>query len=204
MARIDRGIAVQPRPNEHAGKAGVETLKAPRSSETTEQRGHVWHVAQYGIDLCRRGQWKSGLAQLSVIESFTGPSESIPGLALTYLGYCIASQQKRVADGIRYCRAGVDRESWQAENHLNLARTYLLAGKTKRAIAALDYGLSLDPSHTAMVVLRLSLGMRRQPTFSFLDRSHPLNRLTGKIRHHLSSRPVSVRSAPQAGSRVEA
>ena len=193
MARIDRS-ALQPRPNELAGKAGVETIVAPRGSESTEQRGHVWQVAQYGVDLCRRGQWKSGLAQLSVIESFKGPREAIPGLALSYLGYCIASQQKRVADGIRYCRAGVDRETWQAENHLNLARTYLLAGKTKRAIAALDYGLSIDPDHSAMVVLRLSLGMRRPPTFSFLDRSHPLNRITGKILHRLgSSRAVTVR-----------
>src|SRR5262245_32375048 len=100
MARLDRAVAGHPRPNEQAGKAGIETLNAPRGTEATEQRGHVWHVAQYGIDLCRRGQWKSGLTQLSVIESFKGPSESIPGLALTYLGYCIASQQKRVADGI--------------------------------------------------------------------------------------------------------
>ena len=198
MARIDPGIASQ------TGKPGVETIAPPRGTEMTGQRGNVLQAAQYGIDLCRRGQWKSGLAQLSIIESFKGPIESIPGLALTYLGYCIASQQKRVADGLRYCRAGVDRETWQAENHLNLARTYLLAGKNKRAIAALDYGLSLDPGHSAMAVLRLKLGVRRSPTFPFLDRGHPLNVITGKIRHRLASfSAVTVRKIPTV-DRVEA
>jgi hypothetical protein len=204
MARIQGGAVVPGRPQQAGAASGVGTLNAPRSSESTEHRGQIWHVAQYGIDLCRRGQWKSGLAQLSVIESWKGPSESIPGLALTYLGYCIASQQKRIADGLRYCRAGVDRETWQAENHLNLARTYLLAGKTKRAIAALENGLAVDPTHAAMVVLRLSLGVRRPPTFSFLDRRHPLNRITGKLRHHLSkARSVSIRDAHRTVEQIE-
>ena len=204
MSRIQGGAVVQGRPQQAGAASGVGTITTPRGSESTERRNQIWHVAQYGIDLCRRGQWKSGLAQLSVIESWKGPRESIPGLALTYLGYCIASQQKRVADGLRYCRAGVDRETWQAENHLNLARTYLLAGKTKRAITALDNGLAVDPTHAAMVVLRLSLGVRRPPTFSFLDRSHPLNRITGRIRHRLTAkRHAAIRKARPAAEQVE-
>jgi hypothetical protein len=177
----------QPVPNQTAVVATVENLATPRGRETTEERGLMWQVAQFGIDECRRGQWKSGLAKLSVIEEIKTNSRTIPGLALTYLGYGIASQDRRVADGLRYCRAGVDRESWQPENHFNLARTYLLAGNVKRAIAALDYGLGLDPTHSAMLDLRHSLGVRRPPTFSFLNRGHLLNRIAGRLRHQLSS-----------------
>jgi tetratricopeptide (TPR) repeat protein len=176
-------------------------LNAPRGTASTDQRGgHVWNVTQSGIDLCRRGQWKAGLAQLAVVESLNAEDASVPGLALTYLGYGIASQKGRIAEGLRYCRAGVDRESWQAENHLNLARTYLLAGSVKRAIAALEYGLSLDPDHAAMLTLRMSLGMRRPPPFTFLERSHPLNRIVGKLRHHLTtSRLPRIRDVESLG-----
>jgi hypothetical protein len=177
------------------------SLAAPREGESTEQRSQAWHVAQYGIDLCRRGQWKGGLAQLAVIEASKGEDPSVPGLALTYFGYGIAAHQNRIADGIRFCKAGVDRESWRVENHLNLARTYLLAGSVKRAIAALEYGLSLDPDHAGMLTLRVSLGMRRPPPISFLVRSHPLNRILGKIRHRVTIsrvRMLEMRSVDRA------
>jgi hypothetical protein len=173
----------------------IQTLTASRGAESTEKRAMVWKSAQLGIDLCRRGDWKGGLAQLAVVEANKGGGQAIPGLALSYLGYGIASQQGRLLDGLRYCKAGVDREIWRAENHFNLARTYLLAGKLKRAIAALDYGLGLEPTHPAMLELRLSLGVRKQPTFPFLDRRHPLNRLAGKLRHRLTVAMASPRVA---------
>jgi hypothetical protein len=177
------------------------SLAVPRGGASTEQRTHAWHIAQYGIDLCRRGQWQGGIAQLAALEATKGDDPSVPGLALTYLGYGLAYKQNRIADGIRLCRAGVDRESWRVENHLNLARTYLLAGSVRRAIAALEYGLSLDPEHTGMLTLRLSLGMRRPPPISFLHRSHPLNRIVGKIRHRISisrSRMLEMRTVDRA------
>ena len=100
---------------------------------------------------------------------------------------------------MRYCRAGVDREIWRAENHLNLARTYLLVGKSKQAIAALDYGLGLEPTNPAMLDLRLKLGVRRSPTFPFLDRRHPLNRIAGRLRHRLAGFELpSVLPAPKS------
>jgi hypothetical protein len=180
-----------------------QTLLAPRGAESTEQRGMVLQSAQLGIDLCRRGDWKGGLAQLMKIEANKGGGQAIPGLALTYLGYGIASQQGRLLDGLRYCKAGVDREIWRAENHFNLARTYLLGGHVKRAIAALDYGLGLEPTHSAMLELRKKLGVRKQPTFPFLDRGHVLNRLAGKLRHRLSV-ALSPPSATSSSTRRSA
>jgi hypothetical protein len=162
-------------------------VSATRGSESTGQRDMVWRITQYGIDLCRRGQWQNGLAQLAVIEASKGNDLAIQGLALTYYGYGIASQQGKMTDGLRYCRAGVDKEPWQAENHFNLARTYLLGGNVKRAVAALDYGLGIDPAHSLMIDLRLKLGVRRPPTFSFLPRGHALNRIAGRLRHRLAS-----------------
>jgi hypothetical protein len=179
----------------------TQTLTAPRGAESTEQRGAILRSAQLGIDLCRRGDWKGGLAQLTKIEANKGGGQAIPGLALSYLGYGIASQQGRLLDGLRYCKAGVDREIWRAENHFNLARTYLLVGQLKRAIAALDYGLGLEPTHPEMLELRLKLGLRKQPTFPFLDRGHVLNRLAGKLRHRLTTPMPSPRDAPSSDRR---
>jgi len=164
----------------------TETLVTPRGADSTEQRGEVWRVAVLGVDLCRRGDWKRGLAHLAMIEANKGGGQAIPGLALSYLGYGIASQQGRLFDGLRYCQAGVDREIWRAENHFNLARTYLIGGQMRRAISSLDYALGLDPTNAEMLDLRFKLGVRRAPTFPFLDRRHPLNRLAGKLRHQLA------------------
>jgi hypothetical protein len=173
----------------------TQTLTAPRGAESTEQRGAIQRSAQLGIDLCRRGDWKGGLAQLTKIEANKGGGQAIPGLALTYLGYGIASNQGRLLDGLRYCKAGVDREIWRAENHFNLARTYLIGGQIKRAIAALDYGLGLEPTHPEMLELRLKLGVRKQPTFPFLPRGHLLNRIAGKLRHRLETAMQQVLDA---------
>jgi hypothetical protein len=173
----------------------TQTLTRPRGADSTERRELVSRSAQLGIELCRRGDWKRGLKQLASIEASKG-GQAIPGLALSYLGYGIASQQGRLLDGLRYCKAGVDREIWRAENHFNLARTYLIGGQVKRAIAALDYGLGLEPTHPAMLELRLELGVRRSPTFPFLARGHLLNRMAGKLRHHLAGRafPRAIQS----------
>ena len=177
----------------------TQVMSRPRGTDSTEQRELVLRNAQIGIDLCRRGVWKEGLAQLARVEANKGGGQAIPGLALTYLGYGIASQQGRLFDGVRYCRAGVDREIWRAENHLNLARTYLLAGQMKQAIAALDYGLGIEPTNPAMLDLRLKLGVRRSTTFPFLKRNHPLNRIAGKLRHRLAGFELpSVLPAPKS------
>src|SRR5262245_15940680 len=121
----------------------TQPLTTPRGAESTEQRGNVHRMADIGVDHCRRGDWKRGLAYLTMVEANKGGGQSIPAVALSYLGYGIASQEGRLIDGLRYCQAGVDREIWRAESHFNLARCYLLGGHVKRAIASLDYGLGL-------------------------------------------------------------
>ena len=144
--------------------------EAPRSASTVPAR-----AVEGTAGAARQGRGQSGAAarRFRASPSPTWATES-------------RRSRARIADGLRYCRAGVDREIWRAENHLNLARTYLLAGKPKRAIAALDYGLGLEPTNAAMLELRLKLGVRRSPTFPFLDRGHPLNRIAGKLRHRLA------------------
>jgi hypothetical protein len=175
-----------------------QALHLSRERDSGELGELVSRSARIGIDLCRRGLWKQGLVELKVADANKDDGRTIPGLALTYLGYGIASQEKRVQDGIRYCREGVDREIWRAENHLNLARTYLLTGRVRAAIASLDYGLGLEPTNQALLDLRLKLGVRRRPMIFFLDRSHPLNRLAGRLRHQLAGFEMPVLLAPKS------
>jgi hypothetical protein len=203
MARESKIVDKSPsRPPRRAAPEPL-TLSTPRGADSTEHRELVSKTAQFGIELCRRGFWEPGLVQLALVEANKGGGQAIPGLALSYLGYGIASQQGRIKEGIRFCRAGVDRQVWEAENHFNLARTCLLAGHLKQAIDALDYALGLDPTDPPMLELRLSLGLRKQPTFFFLDRGHPLNRLAGRLRHLAVSRmrgaPGSARQPVESG-----
>jgi hypothetical protein len=195
MSRSQRAEAQAPKTSSRSRLVAlVEPGAVPRGSDSTELRDLVWKSAEVGIELCRRGLWKGGITQLRLLEARKGGGQAIPGLALSYFGYGIASVEGRINEGIRYCRAGVDREIWRAENHLNLARTYLLAGRVRPAVEALDYGLGLEPYHPGILELRHNLGVRRRPMFPFLDRSHPINRFAGRLRHQLS-RSIGTRAA---------
>lgn len=144
-----------------------------------------------GIRLCRRGQWQRGLPILvAVAESAARPGE-LPGLFYSYLGYGLARHQDRVGEGLRLCRHAVKREFWQPENHLNLARTQLIASNRRGAVEAVAAGLRVHDEHPVLNDLRAALGVRRRPVLPFLERAHPVNRWLGTLRHRMSGSPPS-------------
>ena len=46
-------------------------------------------------------------------------------------------------------------------------------------------GLKIDRHNPQLLALIKELGVRSRPVLSFLDRSHPINRFLGRIRHAL-------------------
>jgi hypothetical protein len=61
------------------------------------------------------------------------------------------------------------------------ARAKLEIGHRREAIQAIRRGLDIDATHPDLVRLRQRLGVRRNLTFSCLDRDNPINRIIGKL-----------------------
>src|SRR4029077_9475271 len=138
-----------------------------------------------GIECCRRGDWNEGLHHLGKVTEKGETAEGLPGLFYSYLGFGIALRDRRIREGLKLCKHSIDVEFYQAENYLNLARTYLLARDRKGAVETIRAGLKIDRNTPQLLVLIKELGVRGRPVLPFLDRSHPLNRLLGRIRHAL-------------------
>jgi hypothetical protein len=145
-----------------------------------------------GIECCRRGDWNAGLYHLGKVTEATeagGANGVLPGLFYSYLGYGIALRDRRIRDGLKLCRHSIEVELFETENYLNLARTCLLARDRKGAVKAVRAGLKIDRGNQRLIALYKELGVRSLPVLSFLDRSHPLNVLLGRIRHALRGGP---------------
>jgi tetratricopeptide (TPR) repeat protein len=145
-------------------------------------------LAQLGIEHCRMGQWETGLRCLKQVFEDGQPTGERAGLTYSYYGHALARVERRVDEGLEMCQRGAELEFFQPEVFLNLARTYLLAGQKREAVAALERGLTLDPDDTALLVQRLELGERQKVAVPVLPRSNPINRLIGMLRHKLKRR----------------
>lgn len=137
-----------------------------------------------GIALCRSGDWKRGLPLLAEL---AGKRSTLPGVALSYLGYGMASQRRQVRDGRELCRRAAASDFYQPEVLYNLARVEHLANNRREAVKALEAGLNLDPDHAGMLKLKKDVGVRKKPVLGFLARDNFLNVLLGRLRHLFKS-----------------
>lgn len=136
--------------------------------------------AEAAVELCRRGQWERGVDQLARLAE---QGSALGAIGYSYLGYGVARTRRQIADGRRLCRHAVKMEFYQPEAFLNLARTELLAGDRRSAVAALESGLALDPDHGELLALGREMGRRRPPVLGFLSRDNFLNQILGRLRH---------------------
>jgi len=79
---------------------------------------------------------------------------------------------------------------------LNQARLHLALGQRDRAFRALLRGVEASPEDRALQEALASLGRRRRPVLPFLQRSNPLNRLLGQLRHRLRGAPAAPEVTP--------
>ncbi len=142
--------------------------------------------ALLGIDLCRKGDWADGLTRL-VGAAASAERSNLPGIAFSYLGYGLALREGRIDEGLALCRHALRLQLFEPENHLNLARIQLLGNDRSAAYRTVREGLRVDRYDKELQALRRTLGERRRPLLSFLSRTHPINRLLGRLRHALVS-----------------
>lgn len=147
--------------------------------------GNPRATAEAAIELCKAGDWSRGLTVLADLVKDRGLSESVPGVAYSYLGYGIARYQRQVKEGLRLCEHAVKAQFYHPESHLNLARVLMLAKNRRRAVVALAQGLSLDPKHAGLRAMQDELGVRKRPVVRFLGRDNLVNKTLGRLRHQI-------------------
>lgn len=183
------------------GAAGPQAENKPAAAITTAalvpprppsmSREQLLAAVDRGLDLCRFGNFKEGLAELAALGDLTRVKD-VPSAYFSYLGFALAKQRNQIPQGIKLCRHAIKLEFFQTENYVNLARTCLLSEKYRReAFEAVRDGLRVDSENPELVELERQLGSRKAPVLSFLGRKNPLNRLLGSFRH-LLSRDVKV------------
>jgi len=145
-------------------------------------------AAVRGVEACKKGQWKEGLAVLGKIAEADRQGAELNGQFYSYLGYGIARYEHRVKEGLALCQHSIKVQFYEPENYVNLARVYLLARNRRKAVEALTRALKLNASHPGARALAREIGWRRRPVIPFLSRDNFLNQLLGKMRHQLGQK----------------
>jgi Flp pilus assembly protein TadD len=104
---------------------------------------------------------------------------------LSYAGLLAALAERRFGDAEVLCLEALGMQSTHPQMYLNLAEVYQSAGRPLKAIDVLESGLVSAGRDFRIRHALERIGMRRRPVLSFLCRSHPVNRILGKLRHRL-------------------
>jgi len=145
-------------------------------------------AAVRGVEACKRGQWKEGLAVLGKIAEADRQGAELNGQFYSFLGYGIARYERRVKEGLALCQHSIKVQFYEPENYVNLAKVHLLARNRRKAVDALTRALKLNSSHPGARALATEIGWRRPPVIPFLSRSNLLNQLLGKMRYQLGQK----------------
>ncbi len=139
---------------------------------------------QKGLRAVRHGEFLEALVYFEAsmqLAQRAGAQPSSPIKYLSYYGLCLAMTSYRVEEGREICENAVRAEFYNPDLYLNLGKVYLKAGDRGLAFETLVRGLQLNPRHPDLVKEVRRLGVRRRPIVGFLSRSHPLNRMLGRL-----------------------
>lgn len=142
-----------------------------------------------GMDAARREDYETGMACLEEAYGLLPKDKDakIPAAFLSYYGVCIALHAGRLKEGMDFCQVALEREFYNAELYLNLAKVCLAAKARRRAVEILERGLAVEPRSSGLLKLRSSMGVRKSPTVPFLSRDNPINVSLGRARHSMGT-----------------
>jgi tetratricopeptide (TPR) repeat protein len=84
-------------------------------------------------------------------------------------------------NGLLQCRDAANNESIDGDVFLNLACAEWVSNNRKRVIDALRQGIKIDADNQRLNNACLKVGCRKRCCFSFLPRSHKVNRFFGRL-----------------------
>lgn len=104
-----------------------------------------------------------------------------------WLGYCLAAERRAFGKATKLCREALEAQPRNPELYLALGKVYLAAGRKAQALHVLRKGLKMGRNKEIIELLQ-SLGLRKEPVFSFLSRENPVNVYAGLMLHRLNLR----------------
>jgi tetratricopeptide (TPR) repeat protein len=141
---------------------------------------------QQGTELLRRGRMRDAAPFLRAAIDLESEHGSSPGKGearyLSYYGLCLSQTQAKRREALQLCRRAAELEGYRADVWRNLGRVALAGGRRGEAFRAFRRAARLDPGHPGIAADLASLGVRREPVLSFLERGHPLNVFLGRLR----------------------
>ncbi|HZI95452.1 MAG TPA: tetratricopeptide repeat protein [Patescibacteria group bacterium] len=111
---------------------------------------------------------------------------------LSYYGLSSALANRPTPEAIQACELAARRDFCSAELQLNLGKVYMMAGKTTRALAALERGLKISPGSKSLQDEKARADRRKRPAIPWLRRNHPVNCWLGRVRSTLGTRARSA------------
>jgi uncharacterized protein HemY len=122
----------------------------------------------------------SGSFDLALMYIDQAPEFADVPMVISCRAYCMAKGQGRIRDAIALCRDTIQQDPYDPRHYLILGRLLLLSGQKAQAIKIFRAGLKHGRSSEIIQELK-NIGLRKTPVFSSVERSHPLNRITGRV-----------------------
>lgn len=195
IARTLRSKANDPNEGGTKEPVTVSTLGFDSAQYPTQLSSQqIRFLADQGVSLCRRGEWKRGFEVLSAVAETEHREGELPGVFYSYLGYALARYRRDLSVARALAMHSTETRFFEPENFLNLARIELLAGDRRKAYGSCLQGLRLDPAHPELRSLLDRLGQRRSPLVGFLPRTNPVNRALGRAVHRIGTALESARA----------
>ncbi len=135
----------------------------------------VKQLVSEGIAAVEKGNTWLALAH------FENAAKQQPSPAVaSYLGYCLAKERRQMQKAALLCSEAIRLDPNNSVHYLNLGRVYLLADQKSRAIQTFRKGLKTGRNRQIVEELK-ALGLRKEPFFSSLSRTHFLNKYVGML-----------------------
>lgn len=151
---------------------------------------HPQVLYKRGLDSLSKGNARLAVKQLraALVGSRQRDAKGPPRRYVSYYGLAMALAFRPSHESIALCERAARGDAHDPVLQHNLARIYSMAGKTSRALEAIEQGLRADPTNRRLRVHLDRLNRRSPPMVPVLSRDHPLNRSLGHIRARFSEK----------------
>lgn len=101
---------------------------------------------------------------------------------MSHYGVCVAIEKDDISAARKLCERAVKMDPGNPVARVNLGKVLRLQGDNERAHKTFIQAWKADKTHPAAAAELSRMGIRRPPVFSFLSRTHWLNRKFGMLR----------------------
>lgn len=130
---------------------------------------------------------ESGLFDIAIVELNQILEKSDNPVAQSYKAYCAAHTYGNLREGIQTCKEMLKMNYLNPVHYLIMGRILLMSNQRAKAIHVFRKGLKVENDPLIIQELK-NLGLRKKRVFTTLERSHPLNKVSGKVLSKLKMR----------------